>query len=229
MKKFVINLRDRISETDVVIRSLPIYQYVSAHNKLFLISNIPPTLAIKFCKPVRNIFLLDSSASAMRRIFDKCKFILQLSSLNDNIHSLKCVYDIENKLCLDNNTLSSTRLLLEKGSTSLFLNATSGLVSKTSYSSFCHKICLNSEMVGNNYAHKFVDLIHNLPIVHSVNPTSFKRTEATINTMNLGSTVSKVYMTKYRTLGEMDYDNETALTLSSFDNMSLEDIDYIII
>lgn len=58
---------------------------------------------------------------------------------------------------------------------------------------------------------------------------SEKNTGASVNTLEMGSKVASYNFTQYRRLGDMDSDGTTPFNLASFDDMSLEDLDYIII
>lgn len=323
MEHFKIYLRDRITEFDVFISSLPIRYYVSAKNRLYLIHHDANTKLYKTVSAVRNKLLLDTGIGLMsslltrdsepiltqdgraitvnhkrqdgvlRTVFDKCRFLLQLESENSNIHSNKIIYDIDNQLTIKNSVISTVFILLAKAQNKTVMKTGIGLMSdlltrdsipifthdgtgfvnqllsrdgilicdrdgrviiankqyntglfdegitinhkrrngvlRTSYGAFNHKIPLDTQMLGNNHAIKLSGFAHDVYMKHSVSPASEKFADPSGNIFNISSTVARVYLTKYRTLGEMDSDGENTLTLSYFDNMSLEDIDYIVI
>ena len=58
---------------------------------------------------------------------------------------------------------------------------------------------------------------------------SEKNTGTGVNTLEMGSKVASYNFTQYRRLGDMDSDGTIPFNLASFDDMSLEDLDYIII
>ena len=58
---------------------------------------------------------------------------------------------------------------------------------------------------------------------------SEKRTGTGINVLEIGSNVASCYLTQYRLLGGMDSDGTTTFDLASFDDKSIEDLDYVII
>ncbi len=47
--------------------------------------------------------------------------------------------------------------------------------------------------------------------------------------ISFNESISRVWFTRYRKLSEMDSDGTQNLQLSDFDNMTLEDLDYIVV
>jgi len=352
LEHFKIYLRDRITDFNVYITSLPIRYYVSAKNRLYLINHKANARLSKTCELDENKVFLNTGISlfsslltrdsepiltrdgveievnyrrqdgVLRTIFDKCRFLLQLESINSKIHSNKIVYDIGNDLTIKNSIASTLFVLmasaqhrmsmktgigtisdlLTRNGIPIFTHDGTGFVNqllsrdgilicdqsgrvlianeqyntgvfdegitinhkrndgtlKTSYGAFKHKVVnktgiglfsslltRDSEPIltrdgveievnyrrqdGDTHAVKLAGFMYNTYMKHSVNPISERMADPYNNAIKISSTIGNAYLSKYRTLAEMDSDDGVSLTLSHFDDMTLEDIDYIII
>ena len=174
MEHFKIYLRDRITDFNVYITSLPIRYYVSAKNRLYLINHKANARLSKTCELDENKVFLNTGISLFSSLLTR---------------------DSEPILTRD------------------------GVEIEVNY----------RRQDGDTHAVKLAGFMYNTYMKHSVNPISERMADPYNNAIKISSTIGNAYLSKYRTLAEMDSDDGVSLTLSHFDDMTLEDIDYIII
>lgn len=230
-ESLAVYLRKQIIEADVTVRAIPLRSYISARNKMILKESGMRAILAKLIELNPTVMVLKPSdaVGALRTIYEKCFNIAQLGSDIDNIHSIKNVVDIQNVAVLSESVPSAIRTLFAQTDSVLYLvNNTISESIRTLYAGVSYESELMTEMKGNGFANKFVSVYHENVLNHSVTPLSIKPVGCEDNILRLDSSVNKVLFTKYRTLGEMDTDGTTEFTLQEFDDITLEDLDYIV-
>lgn len=230
-ESLAVYLRKQIIEADVTVRAIPLRSYISARNKMILKESGMRAILAKLIELNPTVMVLKPSdtVGVLRTIYEKCFNIAQLGSDINNIHSIKNVVDIQNVAVLSESVPSAIRTLFTQTDSVLYLvNNTISESIRTLYAGVSYKSELMTEMKGNGFANKFVSVYHENVLNHSVTPLSIKPVGCEDNILRLDSSVNKVLFTKYRTLGEMDTDGTTEFTLQEFDDITLEDLDYIV-
>lgn len=230
-ESLAVYLRKQIIEADVTVRAIPLRSYISARNKLILKESGMRAILAKLIElnPTIMVMKPNDAVGALRTIYEKCFNIAQLESDMSNIHSEKNVVDIENVAVLSESVPSVLRTSYTKADNSIYLvdNPISNSL-RTTYAGVIDRSVLKTEMLGNGFADKYISTYHKSILDHKVTPLSVKPVGCEENVIKMDSAVNKVLFTKYRTLGEMDSDDTTDLTLQEFDDTTLEDLDYIV-
>lgn len=167
---------------------------------------------------------------AQRTIFEKTSDKMILQPVMTDASSAKMVYGATDKLVLSEKDVSATRTLISSMSDKLLLIESSIANSiRTISNKINHHMILDTETTSPALMEKFAIVEEKDLLKHEVAPTSIKNTQPMRSVAILNSIVTKINFTKLRTLGEMDTDETVLFTMAEFDDMPLEDIDYITI
>lgn len=231
-ESLAIKLHKHIIEAGVTIRTIPMRYYISASQKMILKEHgIRAALAkLISLDPSLIEMRANCNAKTLRTMFTSGCNSLLLTSDTTNIHSEKMTGTTQNSLYLSELSLRAFITLSAQCENNLHLieSAIENSVLKR-FSKINAQSTMKTSMHGFGQSEKFESVNNALCLDQNVQPTSVKPVGGEINVMQLGSHISQAYLTKYRTLGEMDSDGTTNYTLQEFDNITLEDLDYIVV
>lgn len=237
MKQYDIYLRNRITELDVAIRELSIRDDISIRVKLSLLVNEIITGVEKFVSiygdgELATTALESSCGATAKTVYEHMENISKLVSEVDAAITSKATGEIRNDMRLENRTIT----LLQEWfySCSVLRNA---LISSdvdaisTAYVGVESESNLLTENISPAVAEKMAySLKDTLTLTYSIGCALEYLLGAEHNKLTLSSTVNAL-LARYRLLGEMDKGMEGGvdLTLEEFDDIALEDIDFVVI
>lgn len=259
MKQYDIYLRNRITELDVAIRELSLRNDISIKAKLYLLLDEVVTGVEKFVgiykegelatsegviictsdgreiiasnKYLPN-FILDSSCGvAAKTVLEHIESVSELTSKVDAAMASKITGEIRNDLQLESGTITLLQEWFYSCSAlrSLLISSEVG----TNITSYFGVKSVSNLLTENNSpatAEKMVSLEETLMLTYNIGCTLEYLLGAEQETLMMSSAVNAL-LARYRLLGEMDNDAESGadLTLEEFDDMALEDIDFVVI
>lgn len=178
-------------------------------------------------------FILDSSCGATAKtVFEHIENISTLSIEVNTAIASKATGKLRNEMLLESGTITLLQEWLYSCSAlrNALIASEIGTVS-TAYFGLKAESGLFTENTSPATAEKLVySLEEALTLTHSVGCALEYLLAAEQDKLTLSSTVNAL-LTRYRVLGEMDKDteNDIDLTLEEFDDMVLEDIDFVVI
>lgn len=231
MKKYDIWLRSRSQKIDVCVQELAIRSNISARNKLVLTSHPTALVLRKFVDLDGLNAELETTMGSWvtRTMFAEMANELQLDDAIANTHGSKKLYSIYDVAELRENVVEALcvaycscndPMVLSQSTDPLALLAKFAEVSGVSNLDF---------IIGKGRAEKTISAEHDMRLISNAQAIARLLCGAEQSKMTMNSSMA-VLMTRYRKLAEMDTGVDgTELHLSNFDNMSLEDADYITI
>lgn len=178
-------------------------------------------------------FILDSSCGELTKtVYEHIANSSKLSGDIRRVTSTKIAGEIENDMRLESGTITLLQEWFYACSAlrNTIITSDVGTIS-TAYSGAKAASRLLTESKSPEIAEKAVYSIENaLELTHSVGCKLEYLLGAERETLMLSHTVNAL-LARYRLLGDMDIDteSETNLALGEFDNMTLEDIDFVVI
>ncbi len=225
-----VTLKKTIVQANITIKSIPLRLYAIVKNKLALKHEVLLSMH-KLTGGYHIIGLKQNTAKALRTIFDKAANAIGLYTDNPtDILLTKTIKDIFHKIHLTSSEAGVVwNKIAGKGNNivTLVQHAAIGELWVAAGKGENKLLLKQSESLKSN-AVKNETVEHDMAIVHSAIVKSDKSTGLFPNIMGLTSYMG-LTITRLRLLGEMDSNGVTNLTLANFDNMTLEDIDYITI
>ena len=261
MKDFDIYLRNRITEIDVIVRSLSVRNDISVRHKLRHIVEDIATKVEKFARTYTlyyenllthnelalctrdgeeivavnkfaDFYLRSSDVGTTKASFESVHSVSELISRLDSVFAFKVTGNIENKLVLESSDITLVQEWFYACSElcNTLVSADNVDTIRTMYAGGSTSSQLVTEMTGPGAVSKTVGTSGNLiELAAAVLATLEYLVGASHNMLTMSSAVN-VVLTRYRLLQEMDADAESGveLTLADFDDMTLEDIYFVI-
>ncbi|MCM1224802.1 MAG: hypothetical protein NC548_61170 [Lachnospiraceae bacterium] len=259
MKQYDIYLRNRITELDVAIRELAVRNDISIRAKIYLLVDEVMSSVTKFIgiyndgelatsdgviictqdgkeiiasnKYLPNFILDSSCGKTAKTVYEHIRNVSTLAGEVNAAIASKVAGEIKNDMRLESGTVTLLQEWLYSCSALRNTLISSDIeTAGTAYFGADARSKLLTEMTYPPVAVKAAySLEDTLELTHFVGSTLEYLLGAEYEKLTLSSTVNAL-LTRYRILGEMDADKTGAdLTLEEFDDMTLEDIDFVVI
>lgn len=227
MKQFDVIIKKLVVKADIVIKAIPLRAHAYIGNKLVLVNNRLNFAYKKSARPERNSFvLIQSAADGLRTILDRVHARLTLTSNKMGTSVAKVLRELENKTELVCKRIDTGAQSFTAAGAKMLIAAKHGTESvRTVFERPVTKMIMRQEPVIGIAAKKTLSLRDQRILTVSSHFVAEKPVGNANNHLELLSAIQNIYCTRLRRLGEMDTDE----TLSAFDAMKLEDIDYITI
>jgi len=226
-KELLVVIDKKIEEIDLIIRYLTRRTDISGSMTIFLNASQALAALRKYIQPENTSFEITTTLGTVSELVSVKNLIndISLDAVIETVSLVKYTQLAPSESELLESTVSALRTLYAACTNTISVIQSSVEASKTVYQPVHAVLELNASTIGGMSTKSLSESVI-IKLDSSVNTATSKTTGAGNNTLTLNTSAIES-MVRYRRLSEVDQGSGGYLSLSSWDSVSLSEIDYI--